>query len=117
MVEYLPEQLLARDEISLDLALVPALDDSSLAQLVAQKGWQMQPGFGNATRTKLVRGQRHINLQRNCFIAVLQSSDLLISMAGTATEQAVGLAKPVLQLPGMGPQFLSLIHISEPKRP
>lgn len=105
MVEYLPEQLLARDEISLDLALVPALDDSSLAQLVAQQGWQMQPGIGNATHTKLVLGQRHITLQRDCFIAVLQSSDLLISMAGTATEQAVGLAKPVLQLPGMGPQF------------
>ena len=105
MVEYLPEQLLARDEISLDLALVPALDDSSLAQLVAQQGWQMQPGIGNATHTKLVLGQRQITLQRDCFIAVLQSSDLLISMAGTATEQAVGLAKPVLQLPGMGPQF------------
>lgn len=26
-------------------------------------------------------------------------------MAGTAAEQAVGLAKPVLQLPGQGPQF------------
>ena len=26
-------------------------------------------------------------------------------MAGTAAEQAVGLAKPVLQLPGHGPQF------------
>jgi uncharacterized protein (TIGR03492 family) len=36
---------------------------------------------------------------------VLQQSDLLICMAGTAAEQAVGLAKPVLQLPGHGPQF------------
>jgi uncharacterized protein (TIGR03492 family) len=26
-------------------------------------------------------------------------------MAGTAAEQAVGMAKPVLQLPGQGPQF------------
>ena len=26
-------------------------------------------------------------------------------MAGTAAEQAIGLAKPVLQLPGQGPQF------------
>ena len=26
-------------------------------------------------------------------------------MAGTATEQAVGLAKPIIQLPGRGPLF------------
>ncbi|MFL2496758.1 MAG: hypothetical protein ACJ0GQ_02735, partial [Parasynechococcus sp.] len=31
--------------------------------------------------------------------------DLVIGMAGTAIEQAVGLAKPALQLPGEGPQF------------
>jgi uncharacterized protein (TIGR03492 family) len=36
---------------------------------------------------------------------VLQSSDLLLAMAGTAAEQAVGLGKPVLQLAGAGPQF------------
>jgi uncharacterized protein (TIGR03492 family) len=36
---------------------------------------------------------------------VLQHSDLIIGMAGTAIEQAVGLAKPALQLPGQGPQF------------
>ena len=28
-------------------------------------------------------------------------------MAGTAAEQAIGLAKPVIQLPGRGPQFTS----------
>ena len=26
-------------------------------------------------------------------------------MAGTATEQAIGLAKPVIQIEGKGPQF------------
>ena len=36
---------------------------------------------------------------------MLQQSDLVIGMAGTAIEQAVGLAKPVLQVPGQGPQF------------
>ena len=36
---------------------------------------------------------------------MLQHSDLVIGMAGTAIEQAVGLAKPVLQVPGQGPQF------------
>lgn len=39
------------------------------------------------------------------FAAVVQQSDLLLSMTGTAAEQAVGLGKPVLQLVGQGPQF------------
>ncbi len=32
-------------------------------------------------------------------------STFVISMAGTATEQAIGLAKPVIQIEGRGPQF------------
>jgi uncharacterized protein (TIGR03492 family) len=39
------------------------------------------------------------------FSGILAAADLVISMAGTASEQAVGLAKPVLQLAGRGPQF------------
>ena len=35
----------------------------------------------------------------------LQSSHLGIAMAGTATEQFVGLGKPVISFPGEGPQF------------
>jgi uncharacterized protein (TIGR03492 family) len=31
---------------------------------------------------------------------------LAIAMAGTATEQFVGLGKPVVTLPGAGPQFV-----------
>ena len=34
-----------------------------------------------------------------------QQSDLAIAMAGTATEQFVGLGKPVITFPGEGPQF------------
>ena len=33
------------------------------------------------------------------------ASDLAIAMAGTATEQFIGLGKPALTLPGQGPQF------------
>jgi uncharacterized protein (TIGR03492 family) len=32
-------------------------------------------------------------------------SDLALAMAGTATEQFAGLGKPVISLPGQGPQF------------
>ena len=33
------------------------------------------------------------------------AADLAIAMAGTATEQFIGLGKPALTLPGQGPQF------------
>ena len=85
--------------ISLELALVSSLDDKGLSRCANAVGWQLQEG-------RLERqGAPAVQVHRGAFQAVLQHSDLVISMAGTAAEQAVGLAKPVLQLPGQGPQF------------
>ena len=85
--------------ISLELALVSSLDDKGLKRCANAVGWQLREG-------RLERqGSPAVQVHRGAFQAVLQHSDLVISMAGTAAEQAVGLAKPVLQLPGQGPQF------------
>jgi uncharacterized protein (TIGR03492 family) len=85
--------------ISLELALVSSLDDTGLERCANGVGWQLRDG-------RLQRqGSPAVRVRRGAFQAVLQQSDLVISMAGTAAEQAVGLAKPVLQLPGQGPQF------------
>jgi uncharacterized protein (TIGR03492 family) len=40
------------------------------------------------------------------FVECIRTADLAIAMAGTATEQFVGLGKPVITLPGAGPQFV-----------
>ena len=85
--------------LCLDLALVPSLTDADLKALSEQTGWRLAGG-GLLHPSGLT-----IQVRRDAFQAVLQHSDLLICMAGTAAEQAVGLAKPVLQLPGHGPQF------------
>ena len=84
---------------SVDLALVPSLDDVSLQRLSNRVGWQLTNGVLHRD------GSVSINVRRGAFNAVLQNSDLMIGMAGTAIEQAVGLAKPVLQVSGQGPQF------------
>ena len=84
---------------SVDLALVPSLDDISLQRLSNRVGWRLTNGVLQRD------GSVSINVRRGAFNAVLQNSDLMIGMAGTAIEQAVGLAKPVLQVPGQGPQF------------
>ena len=39
------------------------------------------------------------------FEEILNNCDLAISMSGTAAEQVIGIAKPVVQIEGFGPQF------------
>ena len=95
LIELLPRTV----RCNVDLALVPSLDDDNLQRLSERSGWHLESGMLQR------EGARAINVCRGSFSAVLQHSDLVIGMAGTAIEQAVGLAKPVLQVPGQGPQF------------
>ena len=93
------EKLPVAAELSLDLALVASLEDAALHALAASVGWQLERGVLSRP------GTVPITVRRDAFQSVLQHSDLVIGMAGTAIEQAVGLARPALQLPGKGPQF------------
>ena len=93
------ERLTAAPDLTLDLALVPSLSDAELDAWAAHGGWRFKGG-----KLEHPTGLS-VHVHRGAFQAVLQGSDLLICMAGTATEQAVGLARPVLQVPGHGPQF------------
>jgi len=95
LIELMP----IHSNCSVDLALVSSLDDNSLQRLSNRSGWHLDNGVLQRD------GALAINVRRGAFRAVLQHSDLVIGMAGTAIEQAVGLAKPVLQVPGQGPQF------------
>ncbi len=42
---------------------------------------------------------------RTLFLECLHKVEIAIAMAGTATEQFVGLGKPAITFPGHGPQF------------
>ena len=97
LVTRLPQ----RNDLSLDLALVASLRNEDLAVLANRAGWTLQAGVLSR------EGALAVHVHRGGFQAVLQSSDLVIGMAGTAVEQAVGLCRPALQLPGGGPQFTS----------
>ena len=105
-VEALPAPLFSTGELAIDLALIRSLSDQSLEALVAPKGWQLQPTSSSAGElARLVNGPRQVLVHRGAFAAVVQNANLVLAMAGTATEQAVGLAKPVVQMAGAGPQF------------
>ncbi|WP_320666554.1 lipid-A-disaccharide synthase-related protein [Prochlorococcus sp. MIT 1307] len=105
VVELFSEARLSSSEISFDLALVTSLGDEELKHLASSKGWELIGSSQGSNPSQLVRNNCNINIHRNSFAKVLQCSDVLLSMAGTATEQAVGLGKPVVQLVGYGPQF------------
>jgi len=103
----LPADIFSTSRVSIDIALVGSLDRSGLTQLLSKYGWSVIDNYGTKSTIKLVRKSYKINIYRDSFEQVVQSSTILLAMAGTATEQAVGLGKPVIQLPGKGPQFTS----------
>ena len=104
VIDQIPISQPSPGDLEIDIALVGALGDDHLNTLAQSHGWSLVLGHGNAP-ARLEKGGRQIQVRRKGFTSVLLSSDLLLCMAGTAAEQAVGMAKPVLQLPGQGPQF------------
>ncbi|MGD1949123.1 MAG: lipid-A-disaccharide synthase-related protein [Leptolyngbyaceae cyanobacterium] len=80
-------------------AAAPSLDLAMLTAELASRGWQQ-------TEAKDYRRDGHrLQLDQRSFMVYAQQANVAIATAGTATEQFVGLGKPVLTLPGQGPQF------------
>jgi uncharacterized protein (TIGR03492 family) len=108
MLPHLPEGLQDPERLRLQAALVGDLPAEAVASLAAPLGWRIEPGTlpeEEGTPRVLARGRLRLQLHWGRFATVLRGSDLVLSMTGTAAEQAVGLGLPVLQLVGGGPQF------------
>jgi uncharacterized protein (TIGR03492 family) len=91
-------------ELRISAALVSSLPAEAIHRLSAPLGWMPVPSPAG------VRALHHhcglqVELAWAGFPRLMAQADLVLAMAGTATEQAVGLGKPVLQLVGRGPQF------------
>lgn len=80
-------------------AIAPDLDREVIAQSIIQKGWLRLD-----EHTFKVQNARLVLLE-NGFSDCLHQCHLGLAMAGTATEQMVGLGKPVITIAGNGPQF------------
>ena len=92
-------------DISFDVALVHTLDDYSLKNKITLDGWRLCFPTNKDHPLKIVKNHSIVNVYRDSFVKVVQSSNVLISMAGTATEQAALLGKLIIQIEGKGPQF------------
>ena len=81
-------------------AIAPALEIEPFRQTLLDRGWHQI----SASKMRFEQRQATLWLAQNAYEEYLQTSHLGIAMAGTATEQFVGLGKPVITMFGNGPQ-------------
>jgi uncharacterized protein (TIGR03492 family) len=94
-------------------AIAPSLDCNTLGEILASAGWRTYKGDSSQIKIKIPDPQTLTFKQKNAYIILTQrgfndclhQADMAIAMAGTATEQFIGLGKPAITIPGEGPQF------------
>jgi len=97
VIKALPKQL------SFEAAIAPGLDLKPFIVHAVTQGWNVisrQP-----ETIVLAENDRTLTLTQEHNRQFYHQTDVAIAMAGTATEQFVGLGKPVVIFPGIGPQF------------
>ena len=101
-------------------AIAPSLDLTPFIDLLPASQWRPIDGLETASGYCRWRGYANVASQSNpvsdvapatlilsqtAFNDGLHQADVAIALAGTATEQFVGLGKPAITIPGTGPQF------------
>jgi len=91
-------------------AIAPGLSLEPLSQTLQNQGWHRCETLSSRyahdpTALAFVQHQATLVLTQHTFQECLHQANLAIAMAGTATEQFVGLGKPAILIPGQGPQF------------
>ena len=93
------------ENIEFKFAIVNALSTEKIKQILKRRKWIYVDKLIKKNDLEFKFGFMTINFYWNFFEEILFKSNFVVSMAGTATEQAIGLAKPVIQIEGKGPQF------------
>ncbi len=93
------------NQFSFDFALVESFSKRKVEKILYERNWKSHINNEKVNNMIYKFKSISINLQWNSFEDILIRSNLVISMSGTAAEQAVGLAKPLIQIEGSGPQF------------
>jgi uncharacterized protein (TIGR03492 family) len=95
-------------------AIAPSLNLEPLCQILTSQNWQqLSLDSIQNLKSKIQNWQALTFKQKNASLILTQHAyndclhlaELAIAMAGTATEQFVGLGKPAIIFPGKGPQF------------
>ena len=104
-------QQFTNQDICFLAAIAPSLDLQPLKSALSIQQWQIMSLnladtlINDPQAISFQKGNAKLFLSQQAYGNCLHLSDVAIAMAGTATEQFVGLGKPVFSLPGEGPQF------------
>lgn len=96
-----PDLPILQRDLEFRAAIASALNLETFGQILESYGWRLVD-----RQAEIIYSQRHAKLTLSrAYNDNLQLCDVAIAMAGTATEQFVGLGKPAIAIPGKGPQF------------
>ncbi|MGH2415783.1 MAG: lipid-A-disaccharide synthase-related protein, partial [Microcystaceae cyanobacterium] len=99
------------DSVMFLAAIAPSLSLQPFQEHLRLHDWQAQPlesvkaPIADAHALALIQKNATLLLSQMAYPDCLCVADLAIAMAGTATEQFVGLGKPAIIIPSQGPQF------------
>ncbi|BAZ51162.1 hypothetical protein NIES4103_38110 [Nostoc sp. NIES-4103] len=90
-------------------AIASGLDCNILCQTIQSQGWRLHPEspipLPDTNALTFKQRNAYLILTQQAYNECLHWGDVAIAMAGTATEQFVGLGKPAIAIPGSGPQY------------
>ncbi|MEM9218056.1 MAG: lipid-A-disaccharide synthase-related protein [Cyanobacteria bacterium P01_F01_bin.150] len=91
-------------------AIAPSLDLTKFVDALGTDWHVMETDAANANASTLAfrssaQPTSFLIVGQTIFNDSLHQADMAIALAGTATEQFVGLGKPAITIPGEGPQF------------
>lgn len=89
-------------------AIAPSLGLEPLSQNLVNANFiqvSTESSFPDPKALTFEHKNARLILSQHAYNDCLQLADMAIAMAGTATEQFVGLGKPAITFPGIGPQF------------
>ncbi|MGK7880991.1 MAG: lipid-A-disaccharide synthase-related protein [Crocosphaera sp.] len=94
-------KVISPEKIQFRAALVPKLM-KELTTIADSEGWQFED---NKLSYKTEQGTVEVICYSDAFNDILHNCTLMLGMAGLAVDQGIALGKPVIQVPGEGPQF------------
>lgn len=110
-VELIVQEAITPQSICFLAAVAPTINLVSLVKHLKEQGWQSfsitptELPIHDVTAHGYYKNHAHLILSQKAYVQCLHQAHIAIAMAGTATEQFVGLGKPVISFPGQGPQY------------
>jgi uncharacterized protein (TIGR03492 family) len=93
-------------------ALAPKISLKELEKLLYSKNFEKKKDEENYI---LFSHKEHLLILTYAFSDCINIADIGLCMAGTATEQFVGLGKPAIAIPGKGPQYTKRFALAQKK--